>query len=149
MCHCYSASSDSAVERNRKYNSADPVSHTKSTKPKSDGPGDSGDSSGEPAVITQAFQQFAERNKVLQEVEKEKLALAMRRDAREEKEHEDLVEMRRRQDKRDAQAAREVQWKRALDMCNSQTEAVRIRGLELMDRLDAEEAAERAGMNNS
>ena len=64
------------------------------------------------------------------------------RQAREEEERNERRQMLQRQEKREAQAAREVKWKRALDMCQSPHPDVVRRGMELMNRLEAEEAAE-------
>ncbi|RDX43334.1 hypothetical protein OH76DRAFT_1487919 [Lentinus brumalis] len=134
--------SDSAVERMRKYNSSDPVSQTKKQR-KGDGSSAGGDAeSGEPTYMVEAFRQFAERNKATQELERQRLELEKRREAREEEDRKERAEIRRRQDKREAQAAREVQWKRAMDMCASEHALLRDRGLKLMERLEAEEGEE-------
>ncbi|RPD54684.1 hypothetical protein L226DRAFT_523681 [Lentinus tigrinus ALCF2SS1-7] len=131
---------DSAVERNCKYNSADPVSHSKQDCNRDWGSArDRSGSSGEPAFIVQAFEQFAECNKAAQKVEKEKLELARQHKAHKEQEQREKAKMCHYQDQHEAQAAHEVQWKRALEMSNSENAAVRERGFKLMDRIEEEE----------
>lgn len=137
---CTSAFNDTAVERESPINSADPVSHAKKRCKTLESTDDQSDSEG---YVKQAFRDLAAHHKTTHELKRAKLELATWREEREEEERAERREIRRRQDKHEAQAAREVQWKRALEMSASSVEHVKQKGIELMNRLEAEELAER------
>ncbi len=135
-----SAFNNTAVEQESPINSADPVSHAKKCRKTSESTEDQSDSEG---YMKQAFRDLAAHHKTTHELERAKLELATRREEREEEERAERCEIRCRQDKCEAQAAREVKWKRALEMSASSVEHVKQKGIELMNRLEAEELAER------
>ncbi|EJF58574.1 hypothetical protein DICSQDRAFT_172776 [Dichomitus squalens LYAD-421 SS1] len=137
------AHSDSAVQRVHIINSSDPVFESPKKRA---APGakqeHAGSSSKAEELLEEAFRDLSERSKIAQQLDKERLELEKRREAREEEERAERREMRRQQERREAQAAREVKWNRAIEMSKSDVPELRERGLKLIAQLAEEEEEE-------
>ena len=73
-----------------------------------------------------------------QNLEKQRFELERRQEEREEAEREERRQIRLQQERRDARADWDSQWKQAMQLCESAIDQLRARGLQLLDKLDKE-----------